>query len=468
MTTALLSSPREFLLDLPNYTYYENKNKTNLICVDPTNGNIRANLNNSNVITFNYKASDTYINLGSNNTGIKAKISFLTRLNNANDAEADITLSNSFFLHLFNNVRLRLGNNEIENINNPGIIVDVMNILKNNRNENEGIILDGGGGGGGAVSRKINNPAVNAGAATVINSTTNNADYNKGYAKRKLKYNYTVTGNDVPREIEIFIPLSNIFGFCDSYDKVLKFTNIQIDLTRKPVQESTWCVFGIDTTSIRLGDTDNTGLMNIQLILEEVIPSADVILNLEERIKTPLIINFLQRTCELKTANQEQNYDISETQFSNPQYVIVVAKNSTADTAQRNSSLCLHSDMQEVRITLDGRDYPNISQLSNFGTNCFSMFYQQFKELCAKLNNENPISAQDFKNLYTIFCTDLTSQTPKLTSGISNLRISLRRRALPGTDADLKNVRSVHYYIIVLSESVISLDMLKRLSSKIR
>ena len=129
--------------------------------------------------------------------------------------------------------------------------------------------------------------------------------------------------------------------------------------------------------------------------------------------------------------------------------MIIVAKNSTADTAQRNSSLFLHGDMSELKVSLDGRDYPNISQLVNFNTNCYSMFYNQFKEVCSNFNNDNPISPHEFKNLYTIFCTDLTAQPEKLTSGISNLRISLKRRAIPANDNDLKNVRSLNYYVII-------------------
>ena len=105
-------------------------------------------------------------------------------------------------------------------------------------------------------------------------------------------------GNDDVRKFEIFIPLSSIFGFCDCYNRVIKFTNVQIDLTRKPSAEYTWCVFGAADTSMRLGNSDNTGLMNIQLVIEEVIPSPDLLLQIEERIKLPVSINFLQRTCE--------------------------------------------------------------------------------------------------------------------------------------------------------------------------
>ena len=208
--------------------------------------------------------------------------------------------------------------------------------------------------------------------------------------------------------------------------------------------------------------------MNIQLVIEEVIPSPEMLIHLEERIKSPIAINFLQRTCEMKTPNQEINYEISETQFSNPHFVIVVAKNSTTHTPQRNSSLCLNADMSEIKVSLDGRDYPNISQFGNFNANCYSMFYNQFKEVCTNFNNENPISPLDYKNLYTIFATDLTAQAEKLTSGISNLRISLKRRTLPANDDDIKNVRSLHYYVIVLTESSYSLDMLKRLVVKIK
>ena len=460
----LLSTPIEFNFNSPLLDV-KSRNKTNLITVDPTNGNIRSNLNSSNVITFNFNASDTYINLSSVNSGIKAKIAFITRTGNNNAFNADITLSNSFFMHLFSNARFRINNCEIENINNIGVLTDVLNIVKGNYSESEGVMLDTNTGM--ASARKTNNIQVAANAQTDANFVSNNPDYNKGYMKRKLKYNYTVA-NDEVRELEVFIPLSSIFGFCDCYNHVIKFSNIQIDLTRKASTEYSWCCLGAADTSMRLGNTDNTGLMNIQLVIEVVLPSPEMLIQLEDQIRSPVAIHFLQRTCEMKTPNQEINYEISETQFSNPQFVIVVAKNSTADTPQRNSSLCLNADMSEIKVSVDGRDYPNISQFGNFNANCYSMFYNKFKEVCSSFNNDNPISPQDYKNLYSIFATDLTAQAEKLTSGISNLRISLKRRALPANDEDIRNVRSLHYYVIVLSETSYSLDMLRRILVKIK
>ena len=457
--TAILGTQREFSYDFPSYVNYTTKTKTNLIYLDPNNGNIRGNLNTTNTIIFSYNGSDTYINLGSNNTGIKAKIAFLTRLNNANNRDADITFVNSFFMHMFSNAKFRLGNNEIENIANVGFLVDVMNIIKGNYNDDT--ILDSNTGL--ADSRKCNNVGTLA-----ANFVTNNPDYNKGYYQRKLRYNYTVAGNDDVREVEVFIPLSSIFGFCDCYDKVIKFTSIQIDLSRRSTAEKDSCIFGVDTSSMRLGDSDNTGLMNIQLVLEEIMPSPDQLMILEERIKQPVEINFLSRTCEMKSANQEQYYDIAETQFSNPHYVFVVARNNAADTAQRNTSCDIHADMQEVKVSLDGKDYPNISQMANFNNNIYSMFYQQFKEVCSKFNNNSPISLNDYKNLYTIYCTDLTAQPEKLTSGISNLRISMRRRAVPTADTDLRNIMNIRYYVIVLSEAKVSLDMLRKVCTKLK
>ena len=96
------------------------------------------------------------------------------------------------------------------------------------------------------------------------------------------------------------------------------------------------------------------------------------------------------------------------------------------------------------------------------------MFYNQFKEVCSYFNSQPSISPQEFKNLYTIFCTDLTAQPEKLTSGISNLSISLKRRTIPANDNDLKNVRSLNYYVIILSEASYSLDKLKRIVTNIK
>ena len=136
---------------------------------------------------------------------------------------------------------------------------------------------------GAANDRLVNSGAITAGAATPINHATNNADFNPGYERRRQLFNYTVAGggNDSVRNVECFIRLSDIFGFCEGFTKLLKFVSFEIELTRKAAGEYQDCVFGAAPTGISFGNTDNTGLLHIQLEIEQIIPSDEISIMLD-------------------------------------------------------------------------------------------------------------------------------------------------------------------------------------------
>ena len=85
------------------------------------------------------------------------------------------------------------------------------------------------------ISAKQGN-VVGADAAAAIASVNNanqrniqtNENYNNGFVRRKKLYNYTVAGNDDFRDIEMFIPLTRIFTFCDEVNRILKYIFLKL------------------------------------------------------------------------------------------------------------------------------------------------------------------------------------------------------------------------------------------------
>ena len=134
--------------------------------------------------------------------------------------------------------------------------------------------------------------------AHATGTNTFNADYNPGYQRRRELFNYTVAGNDVVRNVECFIPLSDVFGFAEGFTKLLKFISFDIELTRKAAGEYHDCVFGAANTGMHFGNNDSTGLLHIQLEIEHIIPSDEISVMLDNEFKKgSLEIGFLQRSC---------------------------------------------------------------------------------------------------------------------------------------------------------------------------
>ena len=71
-----------------------------------------------------------------------------------------------------------------------------------------------------------------------------------------------VAANDYFREIEMFIPLSRIFSFCDEVNKILKYIPFEIVLTR--TANNSHCYYGAANTTIDFPD-DDSGIISLTL-----------------------------------------------------------------------------------------------------------------------------------------------------------------------------------------------------------
>ena len=83
---------------------------------------------------------------------------------------------------------------------------------------------------------------------------------------RKL-YNYTIAANDDFRKVEMFIPLSWIFSFCDEVNRILKYIPFKIILTRRA--NNLHCYYGVANTAIDFSDHDS-GITSITYNLKEL------------------------------------------------------------------------------------------------------------------------------------------------------------------------------------------------------
>ena len=105
--------------------------------------------------------------------------------------------------------------------------------------------------------------AVGVDAAAVIASVNHanqrniqtNENYNNGFVRRRKLYNYTVAANDDFRKLEMFIPLTRIFSFCDEINRILKYIPFEIILTR--TANNSHCYYGAANTAIDFPDHDS-------------------------------------------------------------------------------------------------------------------------------------------------------------------------------------------------------------------
>ena len=264
----------------------------------------------------------------------------------------NVTLSSNWPFHLFSKVELKAASETLEIINKPGERMDIMCHLKGlgyRVRSGLNICFIPDDGTGAMVTRDpVADPVdvADLAAATVANirATANAAasnavtavnpalsGENAGCRSRLLKYNYTVGADATVREVEVFIPNSMIFSYCDTYDMVTKFMPFSLELTRKTSTDITNAIFGAAGTNM------NISLAELTWIVDTYEPKAKLSLALDKRFeKGPISVNFLTRDTPSVISVQDV-IRISETKFTNPRYVFVARKGRTSEANQQSS-----------------------------------------------------------------------------------------------------------------------------------
>ncbi len=452
--------------------YSDALTRTNLIEV-PCSKTSFASLNEANSQLLFTFTGNCYYRLSSPNTGFLIKFRFRTRSAGGNDRTANITLASNFFGYLFNRATLQLGGTIIEEIRFPGIIMDIFYQteeleFRNHTGMSVGFLPDSSNVVSETIGSRIGTiaGADAAGVITSVNHNDNrgvkyNNDFNEGFSKRKELYNYNVAANNDFREIEMFIPLNRIFGFCEEIDKLMSYVKVDIELNRTAT--NTNLVYGANNTTMEFGTTDaDSGLTNIQLVVE----SYDIKPTLATRIEnifakeSGIDVSFLRRSCyEIAQIGTETTYTTTITlnrDMGVARYLFCIFKNSINDTQELNYQRCCHCNIQSISATYATNNYPSKDFNEDWTKNHYARFYNEFLNVVRSLGNRNTgLSMTDFRDIFTIYSLDLSAQ-PLVNSG-DPVVISIKRKELPLDDSVLQNPRSIKGYFVVITEAKLNI-----------
>ena len=453
--------------------------------LDCSNNN-QSGLNNSQVKTFKYVGDQKCIRLHPFLSGFRVRAGFKTQTHAGTDeSTANITLANNWFWHLWSQYKLKVANkSDLESISNIGEFTDIMthfrgDELKRMEGQLNGFIRDEGSGLAVDIPIVATNPVVTAGAATAANFVTisNNANYNRGYHKRKNLYNYACADADI-REIEQFFPLF-FSGFFNT-DTCLMNTSFEIELTRKAGTDFKNAIFGADTTDIIFG-TGETELLSVTLELYEQIPEK---IRVEPSLlsvfgntnKEPKPLAYLKASCQRIAWGESDKYTISETSYHVPRFVFIGIKgadkiatpvvDNSANTEKKatgNYSLWSHANIQSIKVSINGQQFPADEQDAKFLKNQFSIFYQSYVDTCRSLPYGGSVSLDmnEFKDLYPIFAFNCENQEPKISTNTTNLKVELKRRAKPADNTNRKDPQVLEIFMVVLEDQYAVIDAVR-------
>ena len=330
-----------------------------------------------------------------------------------------VTLINNGIMYLFSDVRYHLASHEIEVLQNPGHATTMLGMLKypDDFNKSQGLNQLW------APDTPINDNNV----ADKVN--------NKGF---KNRFEYIITKADPAGSFSFKIPLKHFLGFCEDYKKILYGMQQRLTLTRT----------GNDNAIFRTAATDagKIVIQRIRWFMPHVIPSDAYRLQLdkiiEKKEKIPVGYRMLQCDNSSVPANStnftwrlgvKSSPDI-------PRFIIVGFQTDKNNNQERNPAIFDHLLVTNIYVTLNAKRYPDTDYNINFTANNFSRIYGDAAAFRKKFFNmdeliSNPgIDPISYKELFPLFVFDVSKQSEKLKTSVSDIHIKATFNANPGNN----------------------------------
>ena len=423
---------RIFNLDQPNYVSY-NRRKQDYLKIAPTTGTAD-NLNRTGIISYEVNNQANYLYLPE---------SFLyCEFNLSNQAGTEvpgnITLEHNWFPRIFSEMRLEIRSQQLEIINEPGEFDTIFKFITRKRDyalaNIEGWIPDTGSGNTVAVLNEVPNEADEAAVRTAVQRLRGRANVhnlNTGYLKRKDVYN---NPNGTANRTGFWIkwPLSPLFGYLD-HDKVSVNLPLKLQLRRR--ENDTGIFFGTGGSDAKLE------IRKLELWIPNIQPSLDIEAALTKRLNTnkDIKVNFLKRNTFTTTViNQVHSWQIANV-TNVPRFLFVAFKPTGLNSAfDVNNSLFTGYQaagegvgstvkITDLQVKLNQARYPLDPMIQD--PEHFNVFesYNAYSEICKVFGNNPQLNPMDFRNLYPIYCFDLSAQDENLIKNGIQIQLEIKK-----------------------------------------
>ena len=257
---------------------------------------------------------------------------------------------------------------------------------------------------------------------------------NEGFILRR---NYIINmpeGNANKGNFNFKIPLKHFFGFCEDYRKVLYGMQQRLTLTRTGDNNAILKRYAAGGGNVAV-DAGKVNLTKISWFMPHVVPSDEYRLQLdkviEKKEKIPVGYRMLQCDSFPVPANignftwrlgVKSSPDI-------PRFIIVGFQTDKNNTQTSNPAVFNHCELRNIYVTLNAKRYPDTDYECDFTINKFSRIYadaalfrKKFFNMDELVSNHN-INPVDYKNLYPLFVFDVTKQSEKLKTSVSDIHI---------------------------------------------
>ena len=332
--------------------------------------------------------------------------------------DAVVTLINNAMMYLFSDVRFHLASHEIEVLQNPGHATTILGLLKYPDDFNKSFGMN-----------QLWVKDENTGAAEI--RVAQNA-FNNGF---KLRRDYIITSPNTNGKFSFKIPLKHFLGFCEDYKKILYGMQQKLTLTRTN-----------DNNAIfRTGaDEGEVYLERIRWFMPHVIPSDAYRLQLdkiiEKKEKIPVGYRMLQcDSSQVPATSTNFTWRLGVKSSPDiPRFIIVGFQTDKNNSQAFNPAIFDNLNVRNIYVTLNAKRYPDTDYDNDFTENHFSRLYGDAALFRKKFYNMDElvsncgINPQEYKTIYPLFVFDVTKQSEKLKTSVSDIHIKASFGNNPG------------------------------------
>ena len=348
-------------------------------------------------------------------------------------ADADVvTLINNGIMYLFSDVRYHLASHEIEVLQNPGHATTMLGLLKypDDFTKSQGL-------------NQLWLPDTN-----IDNNNEANKVDNLGFKKRN---EYIIRTSDPKGTFSFKIPLKHFLGFCEDYKKILYGMQQRLTLTRTNNDNAIFRTAATDAGTVRLD--------KIRWFMPHVIPSDAYRLQLdkviEKKEKLPVGYRMLQcDTSQVPTNQKSFTWRLGVKSSPDiPRFIIVGFQSDKNNNQEQNPAIFDHLYVRNIYVTLNAKRYPDTDYDNDFNKNQYSRIYGDASSFRKKFFNmdelvsNSGINPLDYKNLFPLYVFDVTKQSEKLKTSVSDIHIKAFFDNVPGANNPPAN--TIAYAVII-------------------
>ena len=351
---------------------------------------------------------------------IKSNINAIDRYGN----DDFVTLINNGIMYLFSDVRYHLASHEIEVLQNPGYATTMLGMLK----YPDDFTKSHGLNQGWTPDTYIDDNNV------VANNVGEFKGENIGI---KIRYNYIIKSPVDNGKFSFKIPLKHFLGFCEDYKKIIYGMQQRLTLTRTGDNDAILLLKkdGANAQAAKIqADEGRVNIEKIRWFMPHVIPSDAYRLQLDKIIerKEKIPVGYRMLQCDNTPVSGTGSFTWRLGVKSSPdipRFIIVGFQTNKLNQQDKNPAIFDHCEVRNIYVTLNAKRYPDIDYENSFTNNNYSRIYGDAATFRKKFYNmdeliSNPgINPANYKDLFPLFVFDVTKQSEKLKTSVSDIHI---------------------------------------------